>query len=103
VGNYGGQWENLDRLLQMQQDGELEDKIHTCTISVRQDDLVIPGFIQEFEQRIEALDAAGDIRWVGLAEVIDIWQTEYDSEPNILRYLTPHAYLPLIVRQETSR
>ncbi|MFQ5596189.1 MAG: hypothetical protein ACE5HA_18765, partial [Anaerolineae bacterium] len=88
VGNYGGRWENLDRLLQLQQAGELEDKIHTSSIVVRQDSLLTPGFIQQFEQRIQARDAAGDIRWVGLAQVIEIWQTEYDSEPNILRYLT---------------
>lgn len=26
---------------------------------------------------------------MGLAEVIDIWETQYDSQPNILRWLEP--------------
>jgi hypothetical protein len=99
VGGYG---RDCERLVQKQQDGELEeDKIHTCTIFVGQNKLLQPGFIPGFAQRIQALDAAGDVRWVGLAEVIDIWQTEYDSEPNILRYLTPRVYLPLSLKSYT--
>jgi hypothetical protein len=98
VGGYG---RDCERLVQKQQDGELEEgKIHTCTIFVGQNKLLQPGFIPGFAQRIQALDAAGDIRWVGLAEVIGIWQTEYDSEPNIVPYLTPQprVYLPLILK-----
>jgi len=102
VGGYG---RDCDRLIQKQQNGELEaDRIHTCTMFVGQNWLSMPGFTPQFAQQIQALDAAGDIRWVGLAEVIEIWQTEYDSEPNILRYLTspPRVYLPLILKNYTS-
>ena len=98
VGGYG---RDCERLVQKQQDGELEEgKIHTCTIFVGQNKLLQPGFIPGFAQRIQALNAAGDVRWVGLAEVVDIWQTEYESEPNILPYLTPppRVYLPLILK-----
>jgi transglutaminase-like putative cysteine protease len=55
---------------------------------VGQNKLLFPGYIQSFEQQIQALDAAGNIRWMGLAEVIDSWETEYGSEPNIFSYLT---------------
>ena len=86
VGGYG---RKCDPLVQKQQDGELEeDKIHTCTMFVGQTDLLLPGYIQSFKQQIQALDAAGNIRWLGLAEVIDSWETEYGSEPNIFPYLT---------------
>jgi len=97
----GGFGRDCDSLLQKQQTGELKvDRIHTCTIFVAQKRLLMPGFTPQFAQQIQALDAAGDIRWVGLAEVIEIWQTEYDSEPNILRYLAPppRVYLPLILK-----
>lgn len=98
VGGFGG---DCDSLLQKQQTGELEaDRIHTCTLFVAQKRLLMPGFTPQFAQQIQVLDAAGNIRWVGLAEVIDIWQMEYDSQPNILPYLTPRlrVYLPLILK-----
>ncbi len=88
VGGFGRGWDKLDQLLQMQQNGELETgRIHTTTIFVGQTELLAPGFIQNFETQIQTYGTAGDIRWVGLAEVIDIWHAEYDSIPNILPYL----------------
>ena len=30
---------------------------------------------------------AGLVRWVGLNEVLSIWEEEYDSQPNLLSYL----------------
>jgi hypothetical protein len=89
VGGFGGAWSDLDRLIQMQQSGELEEGlIHTCTIFVGQNSVLVPGFIQQFEQHMQTHDAAGDVHWVGLAEVVDIWQTQYDSQPNTLRWRT---------------
>ncbi|MCG2768867.1 MAG: hypothetical protein L6435_10885, partial [Anaerolineae bacterium] len=85
VGGYGRN--NCDVLIEKQQNGELEEEnIHTCTLFVGQTELLRPGFVQQFEQQIQALDTAGNIRWVGLAEVIDIWKAEYGEMPNILRY-----------------
>jgi len=106
VGGYG---RDCELLVQKQQNSELEGgKIHTCTIFVGQNKLLQPGFMLGFEQRVQALDAAGDVRWMGLAEVINLWQTEYDSDPNIVPYLTPsptptptpqpRIYLPLILK-----
>ena len=71
VGGYGRN--NCDVLIEKQQNGELEEEnIHTCTLFVGQTELLRQGFIQQFEQQIQALDTAGSIRWVGLGEVIDI-------------------------------
>ena len=82
IGGYGG---DCEKLLKMQNNGELEeDKIHTCTVFVPQIKLLDPNFIAKIEENIHALDAAGDVRWVGLSEVIKIWEDDYDSQPNIL-------------------
>jgi len=88
VGHYGSRWEDLDRLLDMQQDGELEaGRIYTCSLFVSQGQLAqSPELIAEFEEAIEERNARGDIRWVGLAEVIDIWHAEYGSQPNMLPF-----------------
>jgi transglutaminase-like putative cysteine protease len=88
IGGYGREWPMLGFLLEKQQNGDLEEgKIHTATIFVAQNQLLAPDFTQAFEGQMQTYDAAGDIRWVGLGEVIDIWQTEYDSVPNILPFL----------------
>ena len=88
VGGFGRGWEKLELLLEMQQSGELEHgRIYTCTIFVTQSKVLKPAFIREFEEQIKAHDRAGDLVWAGLAQVIDIWETEYNSVPNILPYL----------------
>ncbi len=88
IGGYGSRWETLEELLGMQAGGELDpDRIHTCTIFVGQKNLLIPGYTGQFAQSIQDYDAAGIIRWVGLAQVIEIWETEYGSTPHILPYL----------------
>jgi hypothetical protein len=98
VGGYGRN--NCEQLIQKQQDGELaEDRIHTCTLFVGQNELLRPGRIGGFAQEIEALDAAGNVHWLGLAEVIDVWRTEYGAEPHILPYRTSYRiHLPLIMK-----
>ncbi|MCK4342304.1 MAG: hypothetical protein KAY37_11345 [Phycisphaerae bacterium] len=89
IGGYGRGWDKLHDLLQMQQSGELEEgRIYTCTVFAPQNRIVTPGYTPQFAQQIQAHDAAGDIQWVGLAEVINIWQTQYNSQPNILRWRT---------------
>jgi hypothetical protein len=86
VGNYGSNWVNLDRLLTMRSAGQLRNRIHTCTIMAGQKDLLISGFMATFQSTLESHIAGGGCRWVGLAEVIDIWQTEYASVPSLLSY-----------------
>jgi hypothetical protein len=93
VGGYGGGWSTLGQLLNKQQDGELlSGRIHTATIFVAQSMLLAPGYAADFEMEVQAAEAAGEIQWVGLAEVIDIWHSEYDSLPSILTYL-PQAVI----------
>ena len=84
IGNYGSQCEQL---VQMQQEGRLqEDRIYTCTLFVSQNFLLEPDFISGFEQRLQALEAMGNVRWLSLSEVIEIWRTEYGSRPNLFPY-----------------
>jgi len=94
VGGYKNKpetWLGLNDLLEKQQNGELEDgRIYTATVLAFQDNMLHPAFIQEFQQQIQGLSEYTDgglIKWVGLAEVIDIWETEHDSEPNLYSYL----------------
>ena len=89
VGHYGSSWETLDHLLQRGQNGELDaSKIHTCAIFAGQSKLVRPDYIQEFEREIQSRTDQ-NIIWVGLAEVVKIWRTQYNSEPNLVLYLSP--------------
>ena len=86
IGSYGG---NCDRLILKRENGELlADQLYTCTIFVPQISTTIPGFTPSFAQEILRYNAAGHIRWVGLAETLAIWQTEYGSQPNLLPYET---------------
>ncbi|HDZ91641.1 MAG TPA: hypothetical protein ENH37_13345 [Deltaproteobacteria bacterium] len=88
IGGFGRGWEKLGLLLKMQQSGELEQgRIHTCTIFVTQSKVLKPAFIREFEGEIKAHDQAGDLAWTGLAQVAEIWRSEYGSSPAILPYL----------------
>ncbi len=87
IGGYG---RDCGQLLDLQAQGVLEaGRIHTCSIFVGQKDLLEPGFIDEFEQTLLAMNAAGSIRWAGLAEALDIWQTTYGGEPHQLPYRPP--------------
>jgi len=91
IGGYKTGWSGLEKLLQKQQAGELfSNKIYTVSIFVSQQSLFEKGYIKDFRNKILSLQPhtdAGRIRWVGLAEVIDIWKNEYNSQPNQLPYL----------------
>jgi len=81
----GGCGRSCDQLIQLQQKGQLEaGKIYTCTLFYPQLRLPLDGYIDDAEKEIQNLDASGDVQWVGLAEVIDIWERDYNAEPNIL-------------------
>ena len=90
IGGYMSNWQGLNDLLQKQESEELEEgKIYTQTIFAGQIDMVKSGYIEDFRQQIQSLSEytdAGLIKWVGLKEVIDIWKSEYNSEPNIYAY-----------------
>ncbi|MFA6436096.1 MAG: hypothetical protein WCW30_03095, partial [Candidatus Gracilibacteria bacterium] len=90
VGLYMHGWEGLDELMVKQQAGELEPgKIYTITIFATQDSLKNPETTERFRSKLLALSEyreRGEIQFVGIKEVVDIWKTEYNSEPNIYRY-----------------
>jgi len=91
IGGYWSNWGGLNILLQKQQNGELQEgAIYTQTIFAGQADMIDPQYILQFRDAIQSLapyTQAGLIRWVGLAEVCDIWVNQYNSEPNVLPYL----------------
>lgn len=82
IGGYYNTWEGLDYLLSQDLD---PNKIYTQTIFVSQGS-VSKEFIEEFRAEIEKYKSDDRIIWVGLGEVIDIWESEYNSETNILKY-----------------
>lgn len=94
IGNFGGTWENLDLLLALREAGQLTDGIHTCTIMIGQRDIVQPTAATEFQAELEARQDHPGIRWVGLAEVMQIWQEEYGGEVNTLSYDEAQAMMP---------
>ena len=91
IGHYRSTWEGLYDLLEKRDNGELDpDQIYTITIMNDQKDFADdPNYVEEFRQQIEALSSyteQGVIEWVSLSEVLEIWETEYQSEPNIFHY-----------------
>lgn len=91
VGGYARGWAGLEDLLARQANGELsEGRIYTQTIFVAQNMMLDSQFVENFRRRIEELSEytnSGRIRWVGLAEVVEIWRTEYGARPNLYSYL----------------
>ncbi len=82
IGGYYNTWEGLDYLLTQDLD---PNKIYTQTIFMGQANLN-EEVINEFREEIQKRKSDDRIEWVGLAEVIDIWESEYGSETNILKY-----------------
>ena len=90
IGGYMRGWDGLRDLTEHQENGDLDSAlIYTQTIFARQGDLVKPAFAEEFKAEIQSFSqetADGRIRWVGLNEVLEIWETEYDCRPNLFAY-----------------
>jgi len=90
VGKYDTGWEGLQELLEKQKNGELNvDQIYTVSVPGKQQEIVIEGYKEEFQEYIQAFKQEteeGRIIWIELSEVIDVWKEEYNSEPNIYKY-----------------
>lgn len=90
VGNYARTWDGLRDLLEKAENGELENGvIYTITIMNDQKNFVESGYIEAFQEELNSFDSyseAGLIEWVTLTEVVEIWETQYGAEPNILQY-----------------
>jgi hypothetical protein len=85
VGKYKEGWDALTYLLE--QDLQA-GKIYTITIQAHQRDMD-EAFIEEFRTQIQNFKSDDRIVWAGLSEVIEIWKSEYNSEPNLLKYDGP--------------
>ena len=99
VGRYLPNWTGLYDLLAKQEAGELRPgRIYTITIFVSQNFMLDTNFINTFREKIESLQPyvdSGRIVWVGLAEVVDIWRTQYEARPNIYSWLAGDITNPI--------
>lgn len=90
IGNFSSDWEGLDKLLEMNENGELDpEKMYTITIMNDQKRYVEDGYIEEFRSQIEKYQPYaedGTIAWVTFGQMLEIWEQGYNSEPNILHY-----------------
>lgn len=91
IGNYSRDWDGLRDLIAMQENGELvAGEIYTISImSDQRSFFEDPTYIEDFRTELESFQSYADegiIEWAGLSEVLNIWETLYDSEPNILHY-----------------
>ena len=84
---------HIDELLDLQKQGLLvPGEIYTASLSLLQDEFTAAD-IEEFRALIQGYEqetAEGRIIWVGFDELYDIWITEYNTEPNQLKYTDMH-------------
>ncbi|MBI5794270.1 hypothetical protein HZA87_04285 [Candidatus Uhrbacteria bacterium] len=89
IGYYESNWDGLDDLLAHEKAGDLEaGKMYTIAINAHQRDFN-EAFKDEFEARLETYDdetALGTLVWVTFDEVLDIWHTTYNEDPNIFKF-----------------
>ncbi len=82
VGKYESTWSGLDRLVQLRDNCQLSPGIYTCTVFLEQMDLRTPGFVAAFQAQLDSHKLLPGLRWVGLKQVIDIWNSEYGHVAN---------------------
>ncbi len=99
VGIYNGDVNGLLDLLVRQENGELSNgKIYSVTIFQTQNSLNKESFrstIRSFSKYV----SAGKMKWVGIKELVGIWQNQYYSEPNKYLY---KSNLPILKTDSTS-
>lgn len=90
IGNYSSDWEGLSKLIELNENGELDpNKIYTITIMNDQKNFIEEGYIEDFRTEIEKFQAYaedGTLAWVTLSQMLEIWEEDYNSEPNLLHY-----------------
>ena len=82
IGRYNSTWEGLDYLLTKDLD---PNKIYTASVFISQGSISETD-LNAFRAEIEKHKSDDRIEWVGLSEALDIWASEYNSEPNTLIY-----------------
>ena len=90
IGGYMRGWDGLRDLLDHQAAGDLDPSmLYTQTIFVPQRELARPEYLDQFRAELSSITseiAEGRVRWVGLNEVLRIWEEEYDCVPNQFSY-----------------
>jgi len=90
IGGYMRGWDGLRDLLEHQRNGDLDPTLlYTQTIFARQGDLVKPAFVEDFRSELLSFTEEtmeGRIQWIGLNEVLEVWEVEYDCRPNLFAY-----------------
>jgi len=90
IGGYMRGWDGLRDLLDHQAAGNLDPSmLYTQTVFVPQRELARPEYVDQFRAELSAITdeiADGRVRWVGLSEVLRIWEEEYDCAPNQFSY-----------------
>lgn len=86
VGQYTGDVAGVEDLVQLyRSDAVSEDQILTCTIHTRQS--FYSGFMDDFRQNLVepllAMQENGDIRLVDFVQLIDIWESDFSSQPHL--------------------
>ena len=62
------------------------DKMYNVVIFIAEDDLQDTGKFSNYELQIEQINEyvqKGYVKWATFDEIVNIWQTEYNSEPNM--------------------
>ncbi len=89
VGGYTPDWDGLQELIDMHEDGELDStKIYTFSKTLAQDWLD-EAFVEEVRDEIRAVQGAVDdgvLAWATIQEIVEVWESEYESEGNVLKY-----------------
>ena len=89
VGNFSSgtnQWENLDKLIAYRSAGLLcTDRLYTVNVMNNQRDLST-AYRTNFEARLRTYTNVPNLRWVGIAQAVGIWVTNYNARPNILPF-----------------
>lgn len=87
IGGYTSDWSGLENLLDLQDSGALDSSVmHTAAIMVDQDELLTASEREDVRSRIEAYadeTAEGRIIWMGLEDILETWETDFNSVPGI--------------------
>ncbi len=99
IGGYTADWDGLDELLELQENGDLDPEVmHTASIMVDHDEMLTQAERNDIQDQIESLQDetnSGRIIWVTLEEVLSIWETDYASTPSLFSSST-HSYTSFV-------
>lgn len=87
IGSYTGDWDGVQVLLEAAAGGSLEQgNIYTASLLAGSSVFLNDQAVAEFEQQIVGLQdevASGSLEFVYLADVIQRWKTDFNSQPTI--------------------